>query len=135
MSEPSFQSAVEFHDSEVSQVVRHGEDLLVRFSAAYVHRSAGKPGVDSGEGFVQAVELRLSQATAQSSLDALVGKLSDGAAYLRVGRVGLISLPYLEEGPVKLELAFANGESLTATATAISLSSAGPARFVESFRC
>jgi hypothetical protein len=45
--------AIEFHDSTFDGVRKDGTDLTLRFSAAHIHQSSGKPGVDEGSGWVQ----------------------------------------------------------------------------------
>ena len=128
--------ALEFHDSEVSTVQPNGEDLSISFSAAYVHRSEGAPGVDAGSGYVQALEMLLHRATWSGELRACLGRLSGG--YLCSGgqRLPLVPLPYESAGgPIRVEFVFQNGESLTATAERIVVRFTGEPRFVESFKC
>ena len=127
--------ALEFHDSEVSASQSKDGGLSVAFSAAYVHHSEGVPGVDTGSGYVQALEMLLQQATWSGSLGSCLGRLSDGHISVGGQHLPLVPLPYESRGPVKVELVFQNGESLTATAGRAIIRFVGEPRFVESFRC
>jgi hypothetical protein len=127
--------ALEFHDSEVSAVQPQGEDLSISFSAAYVHRSEGAPGVDAGSGYAQALEILLQRATWSGELRACLGRLSGGHLCSDGQRLPLVPLPYESAGPISVELVFQNGDSLTATAERAVIRFTGEPRFVESFKC
>ena len=45
---PVFRTAIELHDSTVAAVVTTGDNVVVRFAPACVHRSTGVPGVEGG---------------------------------------------------------------------------------------
>jgi len=128
-------AAFEFHDSEVSKIEANTGALIVTFSAAYVHRSEGTPGVDNGEGYVQAVELQIAGATWKGTLEECVGNLSDGDLFLTDTPVRLVPLPFEAAGRVRLELQFTNGTALWASGTSVQVRHAGEARFVELFSC
>ena len=53
----SLNAAIEFHDSELDEIAHEASGIVVRFAPAYVHRSAGEPGVDDGMGGWQACAL------------------------------------------------------------------------------
>ncbi len=128
-------TALEFHDSEVSTVEANAGSVRVLFSAAYVHRSDGVAGVDDGEGYVQAVELRMDNATWKGSLEECVGKISDGDLLVADTPVRLVPLPYEARDNVRLELQFANGVALLVTGTAVHVYHTGEVRFIERLYC
>jgi hypothetical protein len=128
-------AALEFHDSEVGSVSVSGGSLFVRFAAAYVHQSEGRPGVDPGGGYVQQVELFFRGAQWVGVPHLCFGRLSDGQ--LREGEQikRLVPLPYESCAPVEAELVFQNGECLSVKSESASLHSMGEPRFVESYAC
>ena len=128
-------SALEFHDSEVSSITDADGSLHVRFSAAYVHRSDGVPGVDSGEGYIQAVELTLENASWDGSLAECIGKLSDGELFVVDRPLGLVPLPFESTSQTRVELQFSNGATLLARGAPVHVRTNGAARFVERFVC
>ena len=128
-------SALEFHDSEVASVHRMGDTLCVRFSAAYVHRSQGRPGFDAGAGYAQSLELRFQQAEWSGDLPSCLGRLSDGRLRDGDDTLSLVPLPYRSRGPVAAELVFQNGEVLSVRSASAALRFTGDPRFVESHAC
>ncbi|HSD37545.1 MAG TPA: hypothetical protein VLC92_08540 [Rhodocyclaceae bacterium] len=127
--------ALEFHDSQVSKIDSLGRDLSVSFSSAYIHRSVGKPGVDSGSGYIGPVEMLLSEADWAGPLNECMGKLSDGRLSVAGKPFALVPLPSEHTGRIALELVFANGAALTATAQSLVVRFSGEPHFVESFFC
>jgi hypothetical protein len=128
-------AALEFHDSEVSAIRPKDGGLSISFSAAYVQRSEGAPGVDAGSGYVQALEILLRRANWSGELRPCLGRLSDGHLCSGGQRLPLVPLPYESAGSISVELVFQNGEMLTATAEGAVIRFVGDPRFVESFRC
>lgn len=128
-------AALEFHDSEVGLVEVGDGTLSVQFAAAYVHQSEGRPGFDSGAGYVQKLELLFRGAQWVGDPHLCFGKLSDGQ--LREGEQvrSLIPLPYESRVPVEVELVFQNGERLSVKSESAVLLSTGEPRFVESYAC
>jgi hypothetical protein len=127
--------ALEFHDSEVRSVEPRGDSLIVRFSAAHVHRSAGRLGIDSGSGYTQGVEMQFLQATWEGSMAECVGRLSDGSVISNGTKLLLIELPFSSIGSVRSELKFANGSLLSVNAEKLVCRFIGEPNFVEVFRC
>ena len=128
-------TAIEFHDSEVSIIEANAESVRVLFSAAYIHRSEGIPGVDSGEGYVQAVELQIANATWKGMIGECVGKISDGDLFVAGTPVRLVPFPFEAADEVRLELQFTNGATLCASGTSVHIRHTGEARFIERFGC
>jgi len=128
-------ATLEFHDSEVRSVEPREASLLVTFSAAYVHRSNGHPGIDSGSGYVQAVEMEFLDATWNGPMTECVGRLSDGIVTSNGIARSLIQVPFSSNGPVSSELQFSNGSLLSIRAQKLICRFAGEPNFVEVFRC
>jgi hypothetical protein len=128
-------TALEFHDSEVSIIEVGTRSVRVLFSAAYVHRSEGIPGVDSGEGYVQAVELQMVNATWRGRLEECIGNISDGDLFVAGTPVRLVPLPFEATDEIRLELQFTNGAALWASGTSVHIRQTGEARFIERFAC
>jgi hypothetical protein len=128
-------SALEFHDSEVSTVEASVGSVRILFSAAYVHRSEGTPGVDNGDGYVQEVEIQIANAAWKGTPEEWVGKISDGDLFIKGTRLDLVPLPFEATDDVRLELQFTNGATLWASGTSVRVRHLGEARFVERFTC
>jgi hypothetical protein len=99
-------TALEFDDSEVSDVVGMNDDVRVSFSAAHVHRSDGATGRDAGNGYEKAVELQLQKATWSGRFNACVGKLSDGELRFAGALIKPMPLPFQAAGAATLNLQF-----------------------------
>jgi hypothetical protein len=128
-------TGLEFHDSEVSLVEANVDSVRVLFSAAYVHRSEGTPGVDDGDGYVQAVELYIANATWKGTPEECVGKISHGDLFISGAPLRLVPLPFEATDTVRLDLQFTNGATLSASGTPVRLRQLGEAQFVERFTC
>lgn len=128
-------AALEFHDSQVAQVMPHESDLIVRFSAGYVHRSDGQPGIDAGAGYLAPISIRLVSAKWVGNLDLCIGMLWDGCISEGESKMSLIPLPYRRVGDISAQFQFANGTELTVTASAIECRLTGEETFVESYSC
>lgn len=128
-------AGLEIHDSEVRSVEANANSLTVAFSAAYVHRSSGRPGFDAGSGYAQSVEMEFSGATWVGPLPECVGRLSDGQVVSNGVARSLIELPYSSSGSVSAEFQFTNGSLLSVSASALVCRFTGEPRFIESFSC
>jgi len=97
---------LELHDSRVSCIELLDGLAMIHFSHAYVHKSKGTPGRDSGTGWSQEAKLVLWGATASAPLPALPNTISEG--FLEVGgiRHELIPLPFKRKVGAKLYLTF-----------------------------
>ena len=54
--------AIELHDSDLAAVKVAGDAVILCFHPAYIHRSAGKPGIDAGTGWTQDATITISGA-------------------------------------------------------------------------
>lgn len=124
--------ALEFHHSTVASVHVKESCLVVELSEAYIHESEGEPGVTAGNGYLQAATLTFSgtQTQLQSGLE---GRLWDGRVSIQGELVGLLPVPLNAYGQVVAELNFETGQNLQITATGLSVTTHGEARWVEAY--
>ena len=74
--------AIELHDSYLVSIKSIGDSVVLSFAPAYIHRSPGRPGIDSGTGWTQAATLTIRGASAFSPVT-LPAEVSSG--WLRGG--------------------------------------------------
>ena len=127
-------SAIEFHDSEVASVRAASGDVRLEFSAAYVHRSVGRPGIDAGEGFIQPAEVVFSNAVHSESEGPCIGELADGTVLVDGEEYSNhLPVPFAASGKVTGSFIFASGGVLTVTGGGVSCQVFGHAKFVEKY--
>jgi hypothetical protein len=118
-------SGVELHDSRVAEIQRSGEDLRVVFRPAYVHRSDGIPGRDSGWGYLQPVEFTFRGAT-YAEMGECTGSVAHGEVLAGdLTHSNLVPLPVAYSGETTARLEFASGGVLTVTAEGFSSEAIG----------
>lgn len=77
-------SPLDFHASKLEETAACGDTLRLVFSGALVHRSAGRPGINTGAADIQPAELVFSRALWSASIAGCSGSVSDG----RLGNFG-----------------------------------------------
>jgi len=102
-------SGLELHDSRVSHIEWVGGDAVIHFSHAYIHKSKGSPGKDTGTGWSQEAQLIMQGASSLAPSPPLPNTISEG--YLEVGGIKhqLIPLPFKRKVGAKLNLVFVDG--------------------------
>ena len=111
-----------------------GCDLVLRLAPAYVHRSAERPGIDRGTGWLQDIDLVIAEAVVESLPSVFPDSLSDGS--FSVGEVrgdNSIPLPLAASGAVALTAVTSRGELLAVRGTGASALARGEARYLEEF--
>ena len=127
-------SAIEFHDSDICAVRLSGSELRLVFNPAYVHRSAGRPGIDPGQGYLQPVEMVFSDAQSSEHGGECIGTISSGfVATELVEYANVIPLPIALSGQVSAEITFNSGAVMSVTGSGLSCVPTGDARFVEAY--
>ena len=126
-------AALEFHDSKVQSAEGANGTFRLLFSAAYVHRSLGRPGVDAGAGYVQPAELVFSAASWSEQSATCIGGISDGSVSINGEKLSLIPIPFFATGLVSAELVFVSGAVLTVSSSSVACSVTGEPRFVENY--
>jgi hypothetical protein len=126
--------AIELHDSNLAGVESVGADAVFHLDAAYVHGSEGRPGIDPGFGWLQAVDLVVSGAVIESLPQGLPAALVDGV--LTAGGTALenlIPLPLMVEGTVLLAMTTSDGERVLVHGSGPRFLPRGEPRFLEPF--
>jgi hypothetical protein len=107
--------------------------VTLNFSEAYIHRSEGQPGVDSGSGHIQAAKFSVGEAHFDGNLAECVGELSDGFITIAGTDLSLLPIPFSTSEPVKASFVFKNGSTLRVDGKSVECFSFGPSRFVEQY--
>src|SRR6476659_3507912 len=81
----TMRSGLELHDSRVSHIEWVGGDAVIHFSHAYIHKSKGSPGKDTGPGWSQEAQLIMQGASSLAPSPRLPNTISEG--YLEVGGI------------------------------------------------
>jgi hypothetical protein len=121
--------ALEFHDSEVRDVVADGGVVRVRLSAAAVRNEAGE------RGWLASVQLEFSGATLHGDTTHAFGKIAEGR--LRHGDRGVapLAVPVALAGDLELALRLANGTQFVVRGRALVASVDHGARFTSDLSC
>ena len=126
-------SGLELHDSRIDAVEIFDADTHVHFSHAYIHKSKGTPGRDSGSGWSQEAVLIIAGAANTGQLPRLPNTIADG--YLEVGGIKhtLLPLPFTRKASVTLSLVFADDTSLELSGRGAAVELLGKAIYLEDF--
>ena len=102
-------SGLELHDSRVSRIEWVNGDAVIHFSHAYIHKSKGSPGKDSGTAWSQEAQLVMQGASSELPLPLLPNTIAEG--HLEVGGIKheIIPLPFKRRVGAKLSLGFVDG--------------------------
>jgi hypothetical protein len=126
-------AAIEIHDSTLERIESRGNHL-VAVIAAYVHRSAGRPGVDVGTDWSQPVQLRFHMGRATGSLAALPMKLLDGRLVLSKATLSnLIPMPLNHVGSTRIEFESWSEARIVIEGDGVIGAFTGPPTYVEGF--
>jgi hypothetical protein len=127
-------AALEFHGSDVVELRKSDATLNMIFEPAYVHRSEGRPGIDSGSGFLQPAEIVFAGAQAAEKDGPCTGAIAEGLITVGGKRFdSVFPLPFDAKGKVAAEFTFESGAVLSITATGVSCASTGPAVLVDGY--
>lgn len=126
-------SWLELYDSRVDEVRVEKKNLVLTFSRAYVHKSSGRPGIDTGSGWAQRIRLEFVKASLDGAAKGLPDKISDGEFETDSKRDGGIPIPFEFKGAVRLSLIFRSGNEIQVFGERMILSELGEPVFVEHF--
>jgi hypothetical protein len=127
-------SVIEIHDSKIVGVMPSAGSIVVRMSPAYVHRSEGRPGFDSGSVWVQDIELTISDFELESNLPELPQELDGGSIQLGSQVFeNIIPLPLDVRGAIRFSVLALSGESLIIQGSGATVVLLGEPRYVEQF--
>jgi hypothetical protein len=109
--------------------------IRILFSAAHVLRESPNSFEKATEGFAGNVELTLSTAKRDLTLNEFIGRISPGRLLAENKWMLHIALPCSMLGPVKLELTFATQSHLEIEADGLECRFGGEPNFFESMAC
>jgi hypothetical protein len=126
---------IEIHDSTVAEITARDGVVSVHFLPAYFHKSEGRPGVDSGTGWVQDAQLTLIDASVTGELPNLPCRVMDGALVIGKQRHdNEIPVPLEVTASTELRLVFDSRHTVTIAGRGVRLDLLGEAEYVEEFR-
>jgi hypothetical protein len=105
-------SELELYDARLSYIRFSGDAAEIHFSYAFIHKSTGTPGRDTGHGWSQEAVLLLEGAQASEPLPPLPNVIADGYLEAAGHRYELLPLPFEREGACRLHLDFGDGTTL-----------------------
>lgn len=127
-------TSIEIHDSRAAEIYREGDSVSVLLAPAYLHRSMGRPGIDSGTGWTQDARLVFGSGSVSGVVPELPCDIMNGELSLSGGRyTNEIPVPLQAAGSVELHLVFCPGCDVFITGTTVRLELLGEARYVEEF--
>ncbi len=127
--------AIEIHDSIFSGTSNTNGVLVIHLNKAYIHESTGAPGVDNGKGFVQEIELELSNAIIEKNPAHLPSKLSDGYISINGNKTqNGFNLPLNEEGDIVISFITTQNEQFVVRGSKLVSTLLGAAEYVEEFK-
>jgi hypothetical protein len=125
---------IELHDSTVAEIVRSDGTVIVHFLPAYLHKSEGRPGFDSGTGWVQEARLIFVDAFVSGGFPDLPCRVMDGESVVGGERHGnIIPVPLEVTESTELRLIFDSTHIVTVTGRGVRLEMFGEPRYVEEF--
>ena len=127
-------SIIELHDSTVAEFATLDGAVIVHFLPAYLHKSEGRPGVDSGTGWVQEARLIFADASASGISPELPCDAIDGELVVGEERHdNEIPVPLEVTAPAQLRLIFDSIHTVTVKGRGVRLELLGEPRYVEDF--
>jgi hypothetical protein len=127
-------STIEIHDSTVAAISQRDGTVVVHFKPAYLHKSEGRPAVDSGTGWVQEVRLIFSDASVSGNFPEWPCDLMDGEIILGGERHrNLIPVPLEIAKPTQLHLICDSVHTVTVSGRGVRLELVDEPRHVENF--
>ena len=121
---------LEFHDSTISSIAVDGSCVRISLNA-YVHRWTAAGDTWKGTGWIQPVQVSLTDATGHISTEPPVdlngGEIRSGQSQ----HINLVPLPFRSSEGGSLRLDLVNGKSLTFGYGSIVLEAAGAGHYVE----
>ena len=130
--------AIELHDSVIAELADQQGEITLLLSPAIIHISAGRPGVDSGEVWLQAVTVVFHHPAfdvTSITLD-LPSGISDGVLVTGSARYdNVLPVPLRTAGSATLHLTVSGSEvrQVALAAGEIAVIPSGPRRYLERF--
>jgi hypothetical protein len=132
MNVPRLNEAIELHDSTLGRVEHDSLEVRIYLTPAYVHKSAGEPGVAPGTGWTQDAVLVIRDGVLEGRLPEMPCELTDGIIAVGIDNWrNCIPLPFEHRGTVKLDLVIMWGGEFTVRGKAIRVTLTGEPKYVE----
>ena len=126
---------IEIHDSRISQISESDSAVIVHFHPAYLHKSAGRRGRDSGTGWIQEVLLIFPGASVSGAFPEFPCDTMDGELVVNGERhPNFIPVPLDVTGLIKLHLICDSVHTVTIVGRGARLELLGEPRHVEEFQ-
>jgi hypothetical protein len=128
-------TVIEIHDSRVSEISNRGGTVMVHFQPAYLHKSEGRPGLDTSTGWVQEGRLIFFEGTTSGDFPDWPCDLMDGELILDgEQRCNEIPVPFEVVATVELRLVCDSIHTITVRGRGAKLELLGEPRYVEEFK-
>jgi hypothetical protein len=125
---------IEIHDSRVAEITNRNSTVIVHFLPAYLHKSEGRAGIDSGTGWVQEVLMIFPEASINGSFPNWPCDIMDGELFISGERhANSIPVPLQVTGLTELRLICDSNHTVTVTGRGLKLELVGEPRYVEDF--
>jgi hypothetical protein len=134
MTKGLMNSLLELHDSRLAGIIRRGAFVCVNFTPAYFHWSAGQPGRDPGEGWVQDATLWFDGAEIVGLIPESPCDIVDGE--LRVGgevHLNAVPVPFKSAGSATILMSFSPEHRVAVSGSKAWLELLGDPKFVDEF--
>jgi hypothetical protein len=126
--------AIEIHDSSLSGITKSEGKIIIHLNEAYIHESTGVPGIDSGKGYIQSINLELSNPTIENDITQFPTTLSDGYILLDDQRENNgIPLPIDKTGKIELSFVTHQNERFLVKCDQIISSYLNEAKYIEDY--
>ena len=134
MDSETLKSAIELHDSVLASVGDEGRWVKIKLAPAYIHKSAGIPGIDPGTGWTQDALLIVEDGAIEGRIIELPCDLSDGTLQV-AGEVlrNVLPLPLDYVGQIELTLHFKGDGEIVVRGTRIFAELFGEPTYIEEF--
>ena len=120
---------LEFHGSELRDVMADGSSVRLRFAAAAVRNEAGE------RGWLSTVQVDLQDATLRGDTAYAFGKITDGRLRQDGRDIARVGIPGTLNGELELSLRLANGTQVVARGRTLEASVGADARFSPDLSC
>jgi hypothetical protein len=128
-------TAIEIHDSRVAEITNQEGTVILDFRPAYLHKSEGRAGFDSGTGWVQNARLIFAEATVSGDFPEWPCDIMDGEFILDGARHrNLIPVPFEVATLVELRLICDSVHMITVSGRNARLELIGEPQYAEDFR-
>jgi hypothetical protein len=127
-------TAIEIHDSTLSEIKHENLDIILHLDKAYIHRSVGIPGIDTGTGWLQTIDIKLCNAVIKDTPSAFPTDLDNGYFQIDGKKYeNCIKLPLNASGEIEVVLFTKSGEKLSVRAKHARVIKKGEASYLETF--